>query len=271
MFRNSRNITVHGGTFAVTEQFIHSEPALLNMFKASALGALYQSQEQPDLALHCDAQKPTLLAVSDWSLSDSGRKPILWLHGPSKDLNHAIAYIIARESAQRRELAASFFFSTGRTRCSSIDHFAPTIALQLALSLPRFHSVLARSLAEDPWVTNRAVPVQFETLVLKPLCTITDSWAHEPLLVLIDALDDCEGEENQDAIIMQVARLAHAHRDRLRFIIVSSSAPALRILHKKPQLRAVCVARDVRGMHELQTPRILLVKRRAVLVTSFFF
>ncbi|KAG6904155.1 hypothetical protein DXG01_012187 [Tephrocybe rancida] len=144
---------------------------------------------------------------------------ILWLHGPSPALNSSIAQYVAQKRAQRSKLAASFFFDS------------------LALSpLRGFRAHLTKALHEDPFINCRSFPTQVERLLLEPLRGVS---ATPPFLVIIDALDQCEGEENQREVLAQLARIVRAPRSPLRFIVTSTNAPHLRRAFGQPELKAV--------------------------------
>ncbi|KAG6915838.1 hypothetical protein DXG01_009624 [Tephrocybe rancida] len=147
----------------------------------------------------------------------------------------AIAKHVATKCAQRGELAGSFFFSSefARPKQNSIIHFVPTLALQLMLSpLRGFQPGLLKALLEDPFVIRRAIPTQVERLLLEPLQGVTSG----PFLVVIDALDQCEAEENQYEVLTQLARIAQGLQNPLRFIVTSSSAPHFRHYFKSNKL-----------------------------------
>ncbi|KAG6914142.1 hypothetical protein DXG01_002230, partial [Tephrocybe rancida] len=152
-------------------------------------------------------------------------------------LNSSIAQYVAQRRAQRGKLAASFFFNSARPKYASITYVVPTLALQLALSpLRGFRPHLAKALHEDPFINCRSFPTQVERLLLEPLRSVS---ATPPFLVVIDALDQCEGEENQREVLAQLARIVRAPRSPLRFIVTSTNAPHLHRAFDQPELKAV--------------------------------
>ncbi|KAG6826118.1 hypothetical protein H0H92_001065 [Tricholoma furcatifolium] len=188
---------------------------------AYASGAPYDSQQYEECP--CGPQTTIALDVFEkWMYSQGGRKPVLWLHGQSPAFTSSITQHLSRQCAKHGELGASFFFNPARPRCGSINHLIPTIAFQLSLSIPCFYSGLIEAMEEDPYVMNRPLALQVERLILRPLKGVT---AKGPFLIVIDALDECEDEEDQREVLTEVLRIANTPRNPLRFVITSSSAP----------------------------------------------
>ncbi|KAG6913757.1 hypothetical protein DXG01_004490 [Tephrocybe rancida] len=261
MFTKARHTIINGGTFnqhmhlptsrssSESGEYYHASAfrvvacmaefalpeALFQLFQSSAQGAAYNEQVHPP----CHPGHLTLRTVSDWMYSPhSSRKPVLWLHGPSQALNSSIAKHVADKGAQRGELAGSFFSSEStRPKQNSVSHLVPTLALQLALSpLRGFQPGLLKALHEDPSFIRQPIPTQVERLILEPLQGVTSPG---PFLVIIDALDQCEGEENQREVLAQLARIVQEPHNPLCFIITSTNAPHLRRAFDAPDLKAV--------------------------------
>ncbi|KAG6863102.1 hypothetical protein C0991_008168 [Blastosporella zonata] len=144
----------------------------------------------------------------------NSKKPVLFLQGPltTPDFTSSIAQHLARKCEKRGELAGSFFFSSTRPKCHSVDRFVVTLALQLSQNIPGFHNGLVKSLNEDPFITQRPIPTQVERLVLEPLRNVTET-SHGPYLVVVDALDKCEGKEQQSEVLAQIARIVRRRHD----------------------------------------------------------
>ncbi|KAG6823984.1 hypothetical protein H0H92_008394 [Tricholoma furcatifolium] len=199
--------------------------ALPHLMHSSAPDAEYRSQQHVDCPR--GPQTTSALKVLDkwmFSKAGAGRKSILWLECTSPTFTSSIAQHVSRQCTKRGELAASFFFNPERPKCGSFDHLIPTIALQLARSIPRFQYSLSEAMEDDPFIVYRSLPTQVERLILRPLRKISEKG---PFLVAIDALGKCEGEENQREVLVQVLRITRIPRNPLRLVITSSSAHQL--------------------------------------------
>ncbi|KAG6906417.1 hypothetical protein DXG01_014054 [Tephrocybe rancida] len=271
MFDKARYTTIHGGTFT---QHTHlpagqssSEPALFQLLEHSALGATYDVQAHPP----CHPGTPALRTVSDWMYSPrSSKKPVLWLHGASQALNSSIAKHVADKCAQRGELAGSFFFSSepARPKQDSITHLVPTLALQLARSpLRGFQPALLTALHEDPTPIRQPIPTQVERMILEPLQGVTSPG---PFLVIIDALDQCEGEENQREVLAQLARIVREPHNPLRFIITSANAPHLRRAFDASDLKVVSASSSIVVPPQLREGEPLQVGQAAAQAVALF-
>ncbi|KAG6905519.1 hypothetical protein DXG01_002247 [Tephrocybe rancida] len=246
MFTKARHTTINGGTFTQHTHLLtsqsSSEPALFQLLEHSALGAAHNVQAHST----CHPETPSLRTVSDWMYSPhSSRKPVLWLHGPSQALNSSIVKYVADKCAQRGELAASFFFSSESThpKQNGITHLVPTLDLQLARSpLRGFQRALLKVLYEDSSPLRQPIPMQVERLILEPLQGVTSPG---PFLMIINGLDQCEGEENQHEVLAQLARIIQEPHNPLRFIITSMNAPHLRHAFDAPDLKAVSASSSI--------------------------
>ncbi|KAG6915021.1 hypothetical protein DXG01_013903 [Tephrocybe rancida] len=241
MFGKARHTTINGGTFIqhthLPQSQNNSESALFQLLQHSAPTASYDAQTHPP----CPPGTPALRTVLDWMFSPrSSQKPVFCLHGPSQALNSSIAKHVADKCAHRGELAGSLFFSSKSTRLkqNSITHLVPTLALQLALSpLRGFQPGLLKALHEDTFVTRQPIPTQVERLLLEPLQGVTQPPG--PFLVVIDALDQCEGEENRREALAQLTRIVQQPQNPLRFIVTSPNAAHLRRAFHESGIHAI--------------------------------
>ncbi|KAG6878932.1 hypothetical protein C0992_006507 [Termitomyces sp. T32_za158] len=234
MFTRARNFVVHDGDFRVTEHNYYSDPgkryalilpnqyperksAITKLYHASALGALYGSQDHLPLPEILDAQTEIIQRAWKW-FSSQESKPLLWLYSPSTAVKSAAARVLVEKA--KKQFAASFFFTPLRDNCSSAERFVPTIAVQLVEHIPGFYDSLIRSMHVDPFVLERSsLETQVDQLILEPLREVT---ARGPFLIIIDALDKCASEEDRHEILTQISRIVLAHRDLIRFAVLTS-------------------------------------------------
>jgi len=97
---------------------------------------------------------------------------------------------------------ASFFFKRGEGDRGSASRFFATIIRQLVLKIPGMDTLIADVITSDPLIFNKALGEQFDKLIHQPLCKVNTPAGPCPILVLVvDALDECEKEVNIKTIL----------------------------------------------------------------------
>src|SRR5258705_13999483 len=89
-----------------------------------------------------------------WDDEDPHSECIFWLNGMAGTGKSTISRTVARELAEEKRLAASFFFSRGRADISHAGKFFTTIAAQLANNLP----VLRQSISDADDQVQQNIP-----------------------------------------------------------------------------------------------------------------
>ena len=129
---------------------------------------------------------------------------ILWLSAPAGAGKSAILQKVAEEFDHSGRLAASFFFSRTAAKRNTENHLISTIAYQLARSIPAARRYIEEAVDYDPSIFSRTLQVQLERLITQPLVHASldpQGGVHWPTLLVIDGLDECDGEENQVLIL----------------------------------------------------------------------
>jgi hypothetical protein len=145
-----------------------------------------------------------------------------------------IARTIAQSFANRRQLGASFFFKKGEGERGNASRFFTTIATDLVKHEPSMLAGIRKALNEDSAISQRALRDQFEKLILQPLLEIKE--AHSQALgriVVIDALDECEREEDIQAILQLLARTKDIQPVPLRIVVTSRPELHIRLGFKE--------------------------------------
>ena len=120
-------------------------------------------------------------------------------------------------------LAASFFFGRGKNRRDKAQYLIPTIAYQVAISIPPMRNLIDAAMIQDPTIISKSVESQLRYLITNPLHGIA---AHSSLpfhtpTVIIDGLDECDGRDSQRLILKAIATAVFTDHIQLRFIIAS--------------------------------------------------
>ena len=101
------------------------------------MGATYDSEERDPASRCLDGTRREILEKIDtWVKAGSAGKSVPWLHGPAGAGKSAITQTAAETCAGRKQLAATFFFARTVSSRNAIKHLFPTLAVQIALSVP---------------------------------------------------------------------------------------------------------------------------------------
>jgi hypothetical protein len=168
-----------------------------------------------------------------WVQDLTQSKNVLWLYGPAGAGKSAIAQTIAELCANLGLLVASFFFFRTSTSRNNEKRLVASIAYQLALSILETRPFIESAIHLDPSIFDKSVETQLEALVTVPLekarsattPAIADNW---PRLILIDALDECNGTSIQRSIIHALSTALLRHRVPLILFVTSRPEPHIR-------------------------------------------
>ncbi|KAJ6003151.1 hypothetical protein N7451_005698 [Penicillium sp. IBT 35674x] len=162
-----------------------------------------------------------LSQISEWALSPQGRC-IFWLNGIAGTGKSAVSRTMAKSFCLSQSLAASFFFKRGEGDRGNARKFFPTIARQLAISIPEIAPVLQETVRENPGIITKTMREQFEKLLLQPLHSLKRSKTPtRAMVIVIDALDECEGDSDIRLMLQLLPQLQTLAAGRLRVFLTS--------------------------------------------------
>jgi hypothetical protein len=167
-----------------------------------ALSALHDDGEAAPSCLE-DTRVELLAEIAQW-MADPFAEPVYWLTGLAGTGKTTIAQSVALmadpdpdqkddpDAKKRRSLFGSFFFSrTDAAERRSATAVIPTLAYQLALHYPPFYSRLCDAITSKPDVFRKKVEDQARVLLTDTSANLPCYFLH-PLVVVIDALDECD-------------------------------------------------------------------------------
>ncbi|KAF1978793.1 hypothetical protein BU23DRAFT_524319 [Bimuria novae-zelandiae CBS 107.79] len=198
----------------------------------TAEGASFDSHmEEHNSTCLPDTRTELLHHIQGWAKDKNGN-PIFWLNGAAGTGKSTIARTVARAFADQQQLGASFFFKRGEGERGNATRFFTTIATQLARRLSELGSGVKKAIEADPVISEKALKDQFEKLILQPLLNV----AHPPVLVLlivIDALDECEQDSDIQVILQLLSRTRDLKSVSLRVFVTSRPELHIRLGFKK--------------------------------------
>jgi nucleoside phosphorylase len=162
-----------------------------------------------------------LQQIMEWAISPS-QKTIFWLNGMAGTGKSTISRTVARSLKDTHYLGASFFFKRGEGDRGNAKKFFPTLTRQLMLMIPALRSGVHKALHDDPDIVSKSLREQFEKLLLQPLLDL-DQLGRQPqtAVIVIDALDECEHDQDVRNIIRLLPLLQKAKSVRLRIFLTS--------------------------------------------------
>ncbi|KAM3066489.1 hypothetical protein ACMFMG_011987 [Clarireedia jacksonii] len=118
--------------------------------------------------------------------------------------------------------------------------FFATIITQLVQKLPSLAPYVQHAIEADPGISRKALKQQFDVLVLQPLGKIqTDPQKSSSIVIVVDALDECDREEDIRTIIRLFSQVQHIVSVQLKFFLTS-----------RPELPIRLGFEDIRGKYE---------------------
>ncbi|KAF3910411.1 hypothetical protein ABW20_dc0104118 [Dactylellina cionopaga] len=170
--------------------------------------------------------------IAQWVDNPQG-KSIFWLVGKAGTGKSTISRTIARSLKAKDQLGASFFFKRGEADRSNGTRFVTTIAYQLAIHFYCMTSSIQKAIQADPGISVRALKEQFDKLILQPLSEIRSASHKKTIVVLVDALDECEEKKDIKTIIYLLSQLKDIKTVDLRVFLTSRPDPPIRLTFKR--------------------------------------
>ena len=144
---------------------------------------------------------------------DDCDKPIYWLTGLVGTGKSAIAQTIAERAFENGKLGASFFCSRDFKEGRDPYLIFPTLAVQLARKYSQFRSAFVPLVQSDPGLADVSLSLQMEKLIVQPLRGTNIS-----TVIIIDALDECEGRGPTSGIISVIGKFS-SEIPRIKFFL----------------------------------------------------
>ncbi|KAF8124023.1 hypothetical protein K438DRAFT_1791947 [Mycena galopus ATCC 62051] len=124
---------------------------------------------------------------------------ILWLHGVAGSGKSTMAASIAQHFLKLKTLGVFIFFT--RNQETSPRAVLHSIAFQLALLNEDFKAKLCDNLSCNPGIVNADINTQFQQLLKDPL-SASQSRFSRSIVVILDALDECDTSGRQTLILL---------------------------------------------------------------------
>ena len=219
-------ILTHLDELMVDIQKMRDAVNLLNL--PFAKGAFFGSfEDQHEGECLPGTREQLLEQVQDWGRSSD--RYIFWLSGMAGTGKSTIARTVAQSFKEDGILGASFFFKRGEGDRGSAAKFFSTIVKQLAVHIPQMVPRIREAIEDDPAITVRSLQEQFNKLMLQPLLAVDHIEAMNSMVVVIDALDECEQEEDVKTILSLLPKVETATKMAIRIFLTSRPESPIRL------------------------------------------
>lgn len=133
-----------------------------------------------------------------------------------------ISRTLAHSASKTGSLGASFFFKRGEPDRGNPSKLFTTIARQLIVREPPLAPFIMDAIETDHNVLGAAMRQQFQKLIIEPLSAIHHTSLNgAPFVLIIDALDECENEDDIRVLIDLFSSTQVAQSSKLKIFITS--------------------------------------------------
>ena len=168
-----------------------------------------------------------LREIYTWADGKDGRF-IYWLNGLAGTGKSTVARTVARKYHENGQLGASFFFSKGGGDVGHASKFFTTIAVQLARKSQSLKRYICDAVRNNADIATQSLGDQWRQLVHSPLSKLSgDSYPFLYVLV-IDALDECDNDDDMRTILKLLAEAQTLQMVRLRVLLTSRPGNPIR-------------------------------------------
>ncbi|KAF7372965.1 NACHT domain-containing protein [Mycena sanguinolenta] len=208
------------------------DPGIDILHRSVALEGIHDSMDSfPQPKCHPETRTQMLKDLRKWAIDPYPNTTILWLYGPAGAGKSAIMRTLATQLHEDGRLGGCFFFKRGHGTRGNAKAVIPTIAYQLAIRVPWLRARISQIIENDPSIVGQCIASQMENLILGP-CHSHEP--RDPVAILIDGLDECEGHGFQHEILRAIRNTASSHLISPRFIIASRPEPHIREMFNAP-------------------------------------
>jgi hypothetical protein len=215
-----------------------------------------------------DGTREELIATIKTWVDKGSDQPICWLNGPAGAGKSAVSQTFAEWCDAKDILVASFFFLRGSGNRSKITNFIPSLVYQLSISLPATKPLIEHVLQSESSIFQSSFKHQFMKMVIEPILavrpqhrTMATAMRRKPMVVVIDALDECDDKDLMSVFIESIIQLFQEKRHPIRVFVASRVDEHLRRILEIPIIYALSLqdfdARDdIRKFFQLRLSTI---------------
>lgn len=207
------------------------------LMKHTILGAAFDSSARdPPPRCHPRTRLEIVQRVQNFIVDRTKNKRMLWLVGPAGAGKSAIMQTLAESTSKATTdivLGASLFFSINE-RDDGRKTFT-TIAYQIAVRNISYRQFVQNEVSNDPSLLQKSIAAQFDKFIVEPFVQRPIGTGRQQFLIIIDGLDECNGNRIQCEILALISYLSIKHPAApLVWIIASRPEPHITSFFSRP-------------------------------------
>ncbi|KAF5319198.1 hypothetical protein D9619_008291 [Psilocybe cf. subviscida] len=227
MFNGARNVSIHGGSFVVNADS-STQSRLDRLFEVVAPNAILNAGGRADeVRCYPGTREDVINKMEKW-MDDKGSRTsrMMWLSGPAGAGKSAILQTVAERCQEYERLTANFFFFRGDTTRNHAQPLVATLVYQLRALYPALDKILEDCLTAAPLVYKASIGEQFQKLISSPIHAVQNSSAiRQPILLMIDGLDECDDKTKQEQIVGALHALVESDDSPFLVLVASRTEP----------------------------------------------
>ncbi|KAI1177260.1 hypothetical protein F4777DRAFT_542357 [Nemania sp. FL0916] len=206
----------------IEENIVNSDQrAVLDKLPVASGAAFDSYAEEHNSKCLPQTREKTLSDIHGW-VENPDAKTVFWLNGMAGTGKSTISRTLARSFGEDGRLGATFFFKRGEGDRGTASKLFTTIAAQLVQQDATLAWYVRDVIENNPAVLDGALRKQFQKLISEPLSKVSlSSQGDKILVIVIDALDECESETDIEDIIDILSHVNTMRGVRLRVFLTS--------------------------------------------------
>ncbi|KAE8372212.1 hypothetical protein BDV26DRAFT_298071, partial [Aspergillus bertholletiae] len=196
-----------------------------------AEGAFFDSyiNQNEDFCLQ-DTRTDLLCQIMEWAQSEG--QFIFWLNGMAGTGKSTIARTVARSFQEQKILGATFFFKRGEADRGNAKRLISTIIRELISRHRQLVPAVLDAIENDACIASKSLSEQFNKLLYQPLMELYPDKS-TAIVIVIDALDECDGENDIRVVLELLFKLQEIQSVHLRVFLTSRPELPIRLGFKK--------------------------------------
>lgn len=168
--------------------------------------------------------------IMDW-VDDSSSHAIFWLKGLAGSGKSTIATTVASRLRVKSVPLATYFFRRGHGDLAHARKLIPTLVRQLSQCSASYQQQVLSAVENEPGLGQSAsLRDQYEKLLIRPIREMAPlSVKHDPLCIVMDALDECDERHDLRMLLRLLAETDDIPTLGLKILV--TSRPELLIRH----------------------------------------